>query len=237
MRLAPSLPVLVALLAGCGAAPDTIDPSGVDQLTIPTPSPDPADFVRTVDNPYLPLAPGRTWTYRVSGAGRGTVLRVTVVSGTRTIAGVTATGLHEELVTATGRVVAEGDRWYAQDRAGNVWTLGVDLPAYAAEPGESWLAGQAGAQAGLAMAAVPRVGDGYRTGYAPGVAEDVAQVVDADTSVSVPYADFDGALEIEVTSTLEQGTEELTYAEGVGLVRVESGGPAERTLELVTATR
>ena len=41
-------------------------PTGVDELVIPTPSPDPADFVAVVDNPWLPLEPGRTWTYDVT---------------------------------------------------------------------------------------------------------------------------------------------------------------------------
>ncbi len=236
MRLAPTLPVLVVLLAGCGAAPDSIDPSGVDQLTIPTPSPDPADFVRRVDNSYLPLAPGAAWTYRLSGSGRATALRVTVTSRPRTIAGVAATGVHEEVTTAGGRVLAEGDRWFAQDRAGNVWSFGAEVAAYAGVPGESWLAGEAGARAGLAMAASPRVGDGYRTAYAPGEVEEVASVVDLDASVSVEYAEDDGALEIEETSRLEPGTEEQFYVRGVGLVLLESRAPRTRRLELVAFT-
>ena len=52
--------------APAGAAPRRPDspPSGVDELKIPTPSPDPDDFVRGIDNPWLAArarrAPGAT---------------------------------------------------------------------------------------------------------------------------------------------------------------------------------
>src|ERR1044072_2652040 len=59
------------LLSGCGAAgqanPTEIGPQGVDELVVPTPSPDPDDFVDDVDNPWLPFAPGTVWTYDVAG--------------------------------------------------------------------------------------------------------------------------------------------------------------------------
>ncbi|UUZ57996.1 hypothetical protein [Nocardioides sp. B-3] len=61
----------VMLASGCGAGePRSIDPAGVDGLEIPTATPDPADFVRTIDNPYLPFAPGNTCATRSSRAAR-----------------------------------------------------------------------------------------------------------------------------------------------------------------------
>ena len=67
----------------------------MDLLTIPTPDPDPADFVRTVDNPWLPLTPGSTWTYEVTSplADRDGTLTVRVRPETETVAGV-RTDLH-----------------------------------------------------------------------------------------------------------------------------------------------
>src|SRR4051795_11996408 len=56
--------LLAAPLTACGASPTTLGPSGVDGLTIPTPSPDPADFGDAVANPWFPLAAGTVWTYR-----------------------------------------------------------------------------------------------------------------------------------------------------------------------------
>ncbi len=48
----------LTVLTGCGSASVSSPPSGVDELVIPTPSPDPDDFVAAVDNPWFPLEPG-----------------------------------------------------------------------------------------------------------------------------------------------------------------------------------
>ena len=46
------------VLTGCGSASEPSPPTGIDELVIPTPSIDPADFVDRVDSPWLPLAAG-----------------------------------------------------------------------------------------------------------------------------------------------------------------------------------
>ena len=53
---------LVLTLAGCGSVSVDYEETGIDGLTVPTPTPDPEDFVGEVDNPWLPLEPGSTWT-------------------------------------------------------------------------------------------------------------------------------------------------------------------------------
>ena len=70
LALAAALPLLVA---GCGSAPQKSPPTGVDGLEIPTPSPDPDDFVQDIDNPYLPLRPGSRWVYESGGADPETI--------------------------------------------------------------------------------------------------------------------------------------------------------------------
>ena len=52
--------------------------------------------------------------------------------------------------------------YYAQDRHGNVWWFGRE---------GVWRAGEDGAEAGLAMPATPRVGDGWRAAYDAGVVD------------------------------------------------------------------
>jgi hypothetical protein len=204
---------MVALAAGlgaCGAASVTSPPSGVDGLRIPTPSPDPADFVAAVDNPWFPLVPGTTWRYDVTDAGGEHPLTVSVADGP-TIAGV---GTTARVATEQGRRVTD---WYAEDRAGNVWWFGRE---------GSWRAGADGAEAGLAMAETPRVGDGYRQGYVPGVVEDTAAVVALDERVTVPAGTF-AVLVVDQRSPLQPGASgQASYAEGVGLVEetVVSGG-------------
>src|SRR3954452_23003467 len=84
--------LLAAPLTACGASPTTLGPSGVDGLTIPTPSPDPADFGDGVANPWFPLAAGTVWTYRRDTTGTtGFVARV--LAQHREIAGVATTGV------------------------------------------------------------------------------------------------------------------------------------------------
>ncbi|MBA2953997.1 hypothetical protein GON03_06670 [Nocardioides sp. MAH-18] len=209
---------MVLTVTGCGTASDPSPPTGIDELTVPTPSPDPDDFVDAVDNPWFPLPPGSTWSYQVIGAVDATDLLVTVAPGP-VVSGVATTA---RVSRADGVVATD---WYAQDTDGNVWWFGRD--------GE-WRAGEEGAQAGLAMPAHPRVGDGYRTAYAPGTAEDVATVRALDGTVTVPAGTFDGLLVVETTSVLDpQGKRTLYVAEGLGPVEEDDLG---RTARLSDAT-
>lgn len=213
-------------LTGCGSASEPSPPSGVDELVIPTPSLDPADFVAAIDNPWLPLAPGSEWHYNATSAADLDTITVTVLDETREIQGVTATVVQEVLRDRSGEVVGTTVDWFAQDADGNVWHLGED---------GVWEAGVDGAEAGLAMPARPRVGDGYRTGYLEGEVEDRAEVVDLDGSASVPYGDLTGLVEIENSTPLEPGVlERQVYARDLGLVRDVTVDGGDELIELVT---
>lgn len=202
-RLVPALVAasltasLAASLTGCGTFAQSYEPAGVDALTIPTPSPRPSDFVGTVDNPWLALTTARSRTYDVGGTGTAGATRVVeVLPGHVEVAGVATTAVRS---TSAADVTTD---FYAQDTRGNVWWLGHD------GTDRPWRAGQGGAQAGLAMAARPRVGDGYRTAYLPGVVEDVATVVRMEKET----------LQVDVTSALTPGgVIRETYQRGSGL--------------------
>jgi hypothetical protein len=216
-----ALAVAVALGAGaCGTASDPSPPSGVDELVIPTPSPDPSDFVPAVDNPWFPLKAGSSWTYRASGTPTGTVT-VRVLSSPVPIAGVTTTAL--ERTDPSGAATVD---YYAQDRHGNVWWFGRE--------GE-WRAREAGAEAGLAMPEHPRRGDGWRTAYQPGVVEDQASVASVDDDVTTPAGKYDDLVVLDTSSPLTPGVAMRSfYARGVGLVEaVATEGPIS-LLELET---
>lgn len=218
-----------AALTACGSASEPYPPTGVDELVVPTPSLDPSDFVDRVDNPWLPLTPGSEWRYTRTASAQDATVIVTVLDGTREVQGVAATVVTTTVSRRPGDAQVEATDWYAQDADGNVWHLG--------EQGR-WEAGVDGAEAGLAMAAQPRVGDGYRTGYAPGVAEDSAQVVDTDASAAVPYGDLTDLLLTEVSTPLAPGVvEQLSYARGIGLVRELEDGEGDELLELVAFTK
>ena len=113
--------------------------AGVDELVIPTPSPDPDDFVATIDNPWLPLRAGRD-----AGPTPTAATDVTFSADE----GPTIAGVADHRASRRG---GSAD-YYAQDADGNVWWFGRE--------GE-WQAGEDGAEAGIAMLAKPRVGDGY----------------------------------------------------------------------------
>lgn len=195
-RLVPAV-LVAASLTGCGTFAQSYEPAGVDALTIPTPSPRPSDFVGTVDNPWLALTTRRSRTYDVSGSGTPDATRVVeVLPGHVDVAGVATTAVRS---TFGADVTTD---FYAQDARGNVWWLGHD------GADRPWRAGRGGAEAGLAMAATPRVGDGYRTAYVPGVVEDVATVVRVEKDT----------LQVDVTSALTPGgVIREAYQRGVGL--------------------
>ncbi len=235
-----TLAAAAALLAGCGSSAGEIGPSGVDELVIPTPSPDPEDFVEGIDNPWLPLTSGSRWVYRVTTEDGVQERVVTVAEETREVAGVTATVVHDELRDAGGDLVTESSAWYAQDRDGNVWFLGEDVTTYDGRRRStdgSWEAGVDGAQAGLAMAAVPRVGDGYLQGLLTGVVEDRTRVVSLEAAVVTPAGSYEDALEIEDTTPLAPGlVVHRAFARGVGLVAERDVAGGTGLVELVAFT-
>jgi hypothetical protein len=177
---------VVLLTAGCGSYTDIEEAGGVDELVIPTPSPDPDDFVATIDNPWLPYEPGASWTYTDGSSD----VTFSVADGP-TIAGV-----------ATTAVVSSGSAdYYAQDDDGNVWWFGRE--------GE-WQAGDDGAEAGIAMLAKPRLGDGY-----------AEMGVDGEAGQRSLIKDLDDELLIETTTT-DGLTVVRHYEKGTGLVLSEA---------------
>ncbi|MBZ5740195.1 hypothetical protein [Nocardioides mangrovi] len=204
------LAFLPGALAGCGTASAPSPPAGVDELVIPTPSPDPGDFVAGVDNPWFPLPQGRTWTYVVADVSGSHGLTVTVADGPE-VDGVATTA---RVSTEQGRTVTD---WYAQDTDGNVWWFGRE---------GVWRAGADGAEAGVAMLATPRVGDGYRTAYAEGVVEDHATVMSLDEDRLV--------VDVQHPEPVA-GSTEITYERGTGPVEESSTSGAYRVVRLRTA--
>ena len=196
--------LVVATATGCGGIgqPAPYDSQGIDGLVIPTPTPDPDDFTTAIDNAWLPLAPGSSWRYDVTDDGTviGTI-ESEVAATTTEIAGLTATA-----VETTTRIDGEqvSTRFYAQDDEGNVWWLGAD------EGDGSWRAGEDGAEAGLAMPAGPRLGDGW-----------LAHVVPGRPQASVQVADQGRDMVQTRETTGETDTATLSYTSGVGPTGIE----------------
>jgi hypothetical protein len=196
--------VLLVALTGCAGIgqPAPYDSTGINGLVVPTPAPEASDFVEGVDNPWLALEPQARWHYDVTEAGRqiGTI-DAEVLPATTEVAGLSATALH--VTTEIDRDVEEETRLYAQDDDGNVWLVGVESGT-----GPSWKAGQGGAEAGLAMPARPRLGDGWLTYAVPGLTQ-------ASTTVE------DQSREMVQTRDEAGATTRNVYEKGVGLVSTE----------------
>ena len=211
--------LVAALACGCGTASEPSPPTGVDQLVIPTPSPDPGDFVRRIDNPWLPYAAGAVWHYTVRIDSLDYDRSVTVLAEPAAVAGVETTVVETLTVPEPRGTPIRTRDYFAQDRQGNVWWFGRE--------GE-WQAGEDGAEAGLAMPRQPRIGDGWRTAYVAGVVEDRTEVTSLDAAFATPAGSFTGVLQLQTSSPLHplRGTQD-SYARGVGLVRtVATEGPA-----------
>jgi hypothetical protein len=195
---------LVLGLVGCAGIgqPAPYDSPGINGLVIPTPTPSPADFVERVDNPWLPLEAGARWTYDVTGDGStsGTIV-VDVLDGTVAVAGLDATAVQTTVDLGDGTTSVRTDL-YAQDAAGNVWLVGRDAD------GTGWRAGEDGAEAGLAMPADPRLGDGWQAYAVPGLPRASTRIEDQS----------DGLVQ-----TLDEAdtTTRRVYEKGVGLAGFE----------------
>lgn len=228
-RVGLSIAVCAAALAtACGANQQTCTPNA-------TYAPDisPSRFVAQVNNPLWPLVAGTRYVF-----GGAEDVEVTVTSESKTILGISATVVRDTVTTA-GEVTEDTYDWYAQDADGNVWYLGEDTKEF--EGGRvvstegTWESGVGGAQPGIVMhARQPALGVPYQQEYYGCQAEDRAEVVSLNETVSVPYGNFSGCLKTREFTPLEPDVNEYKYyCAGVGLVLEEDVASGAR-VELVS---
>jgi len=185
------------------------------------PSIDPANFVRTIDNAFLPYSPGMR--IRFKGV-RGTTPQVDqelVLHRTVRILGLTCTVVRDT-VSEHGRAIELTDDFYAQDRQGNVWYMGEDSfernkAGRFVKASDSWRGGVNGGKPGIIMPADPKGGDAYRQEYyPPGKALDEARVLRRGARLTVPLRSFRHVLVTSEFNPAEPQTERKYYAPGVG---------------------
>jgi hypothetical protein len=221
-----------ALAAGIPATAAAVEPTAA-------PTFDPHHFSgHAVDNPWFPLTPGTTLVYRGTKDGKRATDIFRVTRRTRLIVGVPCVVV-EDTLTLNGRIAEHTLDWYAQDDTGNVWYLGERTAEYNRRGNVisregSWQTGVDGAEPGIFMPAVVKVGDSYRQEFLPGQAEDHFQIMNLDASVTVPYGSFDHALRTKEWTPLEPGVRDAKfYVRGLGEVEEKTViGPTE-TLKLV----
>lgn len=221
---------------GTGEPPPSSSASGY------RPAISPADFVQTIDNPYLPLIPGRTYVYRGVKEGESQRDEVVVTDRTKVIMGVTCVAV-SDTATHGSRLLEKTEDWYAQDKEGNVWYFGEDTASYD-EKGNvesregSWESGVGGAQPGIVMPAHPQVTDSFRQEFYQGQAEDMFWIVSLSRSVSVPFGKFQSVMEtLEWTPLEPRVIDTKFYVAGVGnVLEIAAAGDKERA-ELVSVTK
>lgn len=187
---------------------------------------DPVDFEDTniTGNDFFPFPIGGTMVYEGQDED-GIVVRVEeeYTTQTKVIMGVTCIVVNAREFEG-GELVEDTFDWYAQDKSGNIWYFGE--ASQDIENGEvvstagSWEAGVDGALPGIIMLADPIEGLWYRQEFYEDEAEDVAQVLSVNASITVPYGSFTECLQTAEWNLLEPGVvEHKYYAAGVGLLK------------------
>jgi hypothetical protein len=194
-----------------------------------------------IDNRFLPMIPG-TRTI-LEGAVDGVPHRVefTVTDLTKVVNG-TPVIVIWDTDTSEGELAESELSFFAQDEDGNVWNLGEYPEEY--EGGEflgapsTWIAGQAGAEAGIHMPASPIVSTRqYIQGLAPAIDFlDCAKVVADAQEICVLAGCFNDVLVTYETNLAdrEDGIQSKTHAPGIGIVKIGAvDPPTGEVLELV----
>jgi hypothetical protein len=208
---------------------------------------DPRNFSEPtrIDNRWSPLEPGTRYVYEGrANRGRGRLphrVVFTVTDLTKVINGVRSVVLWDR--DFNGGRLSEGElAFHAQDDDGNIWNMGEYPEEY--EGGlvqgapDTWIAGLAGARAGILMRGAPRPGtSSYLQGWAPAIEfSDRAKVHRTGARDCVPVGCFRDVLVTDETNPLEpaDGHQRKYYARGVGNIRAAPVGGREKEVLVLT---
>jgi hypothetical protein len=204
-----------------------------------------------IDNPYFPLIRGSVYTYGVLPEEEGEDTERNDVFATfenKSILGV-KTHVVRDTAYADGLLIEDTLDYYAQDRDGNVWYFGEltygfeyddDGNFLGASTAGSWIADGATACPGYAMPTrevLEALGNGYFQEFAPGIAEDQADLVSFKGTADIDIGFFKDVLQTLDTTQLEPDVREhKKYEPGVGMVAAEElslDGEVEAVEELL----
>lgn len=209
----------------CGQGEAPADLPDIEDSSFPDPT--------NLDNPFYGPPAGETYIYEAYAVEEGEVqeeveeeITIERRSSTKEIMGITA-AIQHDVVSVNGVVVEDTDDWLAQDAEGNIWYLGEDSRAYD-EMGNfigdegSWEAGVDGALPGYWLPSEPFVGQIYHQEYYEGEAEDYAEVVSLDETLTIGLGTYDNVLVTKDINPFEPEVYELKYyAPGIGLIKEE----------------
>jgi len=187
-----------------------------------------ANFVSPIagSNEYLPLRPGlqsvRKGTTLIGHRAVPHIVVSTVTDVIRRIDGVRAVAVIDQDIDA-GQITQQSIDWRAQDRAGNIWSVGSYTEEY--EGGrfsirrDAWLAGVDGAKPGLMMPAnaSPQMPP-WTIAQPPHADPDVAQAAARGTRQCVAFNCYSSVLTVREGKSSALNNELKYYAPGVGQI-------------------
>ncbi len=152
----------------------------------------------------------------------GVVIRVemTVPDETEVVAGVT-TRVLVETEFEDGEIVEISRNFMAQAPDGSVCYFGEEVDIF--EDGEivshdgAWRAGENGNLPGIIMPGEPEVGMIFQQEFAPGIAEDQAEILAFGEEIDVPAGMFSDTLTTEDCNPLDGTMDLKVYVDGIGL--------------------
>ena len=210
----------------------------------------PANFSNSavINNRFYPLIPGTQFILDGRSNRGGGLLPhrvvLTVTDLTKEIRGVRAVVLWDRDYNNDQLGEAEL-AFHAQDNDGNVWNLGEYPEEYQngvfiGAP-STWIAGLAGAEAGIIVPGTPRIGSAYLQGYAPDINFlDCGMVFSMGQTTCIPLSCYENVMVIDEISPLDPGSghQRKHYAPGVGNVQIGAvNDPEGETLVITNILR
>lgn len=230
-----SISMFIGLLAGCQSL------RTADNIKSYNPNINPSHFTVSIDNTYFSLKPGTTFIYRSTTEDGVETNKVVVTDKTKIVMGVTCRVVWDR-VWLNDKLIEETYDWYAQDKEENVWYFGEDSKEYENEKvvstKGSWESGINGAMPGIVMQAKLKAGELYRQEYYKGEAEDMAEVVSLNETVTVPYGSFDKCIKTKDWTPLSPNVVEYKYySSTTGSVVLETEAGNKTRVELIDIVR
>ncbi len=220
--------LFVLMLLSCND--DDESPNVEQQLPEGLPDVEEAVFTNstTITNPYFGPPPGTTYIYKAGAAGEEPEeeIRIDRRSSTKVVMGVTCIIQHD-VVSLDGIIIEDTDDWLAQDDDGNIWYFGEAVENFDEEGNfldtdGSWEAGLDDALPGYWLPRDPTVGQFYYQEFYEDEAEDQAEVISIDETVTIGLGTFENCLVTKDINPFETGVYELKYyAPGIGFILEE----------------
>ena len=223
------LSISFLVVGGCGNnnnnssnGGNTILSCPVLNLSIEVCDPSAGPFSLEIDNEFFPLVVGSSSVLEGTD-DEGVFIRVEidVLDETEVVAGVT-TRVVTETEFEDGELLEISRNFFAQAPDGTVCYFGEDVDIF--EDGEivsndgAWRAGENGNLPGIFIPGNPQVGDAFSQEFAPGIAEDQAEIIAFGETLTVPAGTFQDTMTAEDCNPLDDAsTDEKVYVSGIGL--------------------